>query len=98
MQRFRTVLYTNAGGGDGDDDDNGNGILVARIWGSGTGFQFLKAEVIRVGFDALQFFSPIRLGPVSPTFKFTQVRPFKQPKTYHPPSLWFHKRKAFYQK
>lgn len=22
MQRFRTVLYTNAGGGDGDDDDN----------------------------------------------------------------------------
>lgn len=55
MQRFRTVLYTNVGdGGDGnDDDDDDDGILVARIWGSGTGFQFLRAEVIRVGFDAL---------------------------------------------
>ena len=52
MQSFRTVLHTGGGGG-GDGDDNGNGILVARIWGSGTGFQFLKAEVIRVGFDAL---------------------------------------------
>lgn len=54
MQRFRTVLYTNGGGsGDGDDDDDDDGVLVARIWGSGTGFQFLRAEVIRVGFDAL---------------------------------------------
>lgn len=54
MQRFRTVLYTNSGGsGDGDDDDDDDGVLVARIWGSGTGFQFLRAEVIRVGFDAL---------------------------------------------
>ena len=52
MQSFRTVLHTGGGGG-GDGDDDGNGILVARIWGSGTGFQFLKAEVIRVGFDAL---------------------------------------------
>ena len=48
MQRFRTVLYTNVGdGGDGnDDDDDDNGILVARIWGSGIGFQFLRAEVM----------------------------------------------------
>ena len=53
MQRFRTVLYTNVDdGGDGndddddDDDDDDNGILVARIWGSGIGFQFLRAEVM----------------------------------------------------
>ena len=54
MQRLRTVLYTNGGGsGDGNDDDDGDDVLAARIWGSGTGFQFLRAEVIRVGFDAL---------------------------------------------
>ena len=42
--------------GDGDcdgDDDDDDVILVARIWGSRERFQILRAEVTRVGFDAL---------------------------------------------
>lgn len=54
MQRLRTVLYTSVfavvGGGGGDDDD---GILLAWIWGSGSGFQSLRAVVTRLGFNAL---------------------------------------------